>query len=146
MGYFVSTKEVSFVIPKGKLDEAYKAVCELNQHNHLKRGGRWPREEKEGPHDGIWFSWMPWDYPEFFKDLKEVLNGVGFETEYTEDGGLDILYYDSKSGQEQLFLGALAPFVAEGSFIEWMGEDQTFWRDFVKDGKLIQQTPNITWE
>ena len=146
MGYYVMTKEVSFMIPKEKLDEAFKAVCELNQHNDLKRGGRWPRDEKDGPHENVWFSWMPWDYHETCDGLGEVLEHLGFEVADTENGGLVILYYDSKTGQETLFLEALAPFVAEGSFIEWMGEDQTFWRDFVKDGKLIQQAPNITWE
>ena len=146
MGYCVSTKEVNFVIPNEKLDEAYKAVCDLNQHNHLKRGGVWPRNEKDGPHENIWFSWMPWDYPEVFKDLEEVLNALGFETEYTDGDDLSLCYYDSKAGQEQLFLETIAPFVEEGSFIEWVGEDNAMWRDIVKDGKLVRQTPNITWE
>jgi hypothetical protein len=54
--------------------------------------------------------------------------------------------YDNKSGQEELFLAAVAPFVRPGSFVEWVGEDSTMWRDYVGiDRLLYRQDAETVW-
>jgi hypothetical protein len=52
------------------------------------------------------------------------------------DGSLSLVHYDSKVGQEDLFLEAIAPFATPGSYIEWKGEDGFRWRDEVDGGTL----------
>lgn len=146
MGYYVETIEVNFTIPSSNLDDAYKAMCELNQHNELKSGGRHPSEDKDGPHDGVWFSWMHWNYDEVYETAKEILEALGFELYEDENGDLSISYYNSKIGNENHFLNAIAPYVADSSYIEWRGEDGSMWRSFFTDGKMVEQTAVITWE
>lgn len=60
------------------------------------------------------------------------------------DGDLLLVSYDSKIGQEDLFLEAIAPF-SEG-YIEWVGEDGDRWRNVVSDGRVLHQAAKITYE
>lgn len=147
MGYNISTDDVNLRIPAEHLDAAYTAMCELNQHNELKSGGRYPRvEDIDGPHYSVWFSRMHWNYDEICKTAADILHELGFELEVEEDGSIVFLYYNSKMGSENHFLNAIAPYVNDGGYIEWRGEDGAMWRHFFKDGKMVEQTAVITWE
>lgn len=132
MGYYCRTIKQDFFLPKENYDDAYKALCELNNHNELKSGGRYPSEKKEGKHDGIWFSWMDWNYDETCSNLLEVLEQVGFEVDEDETGIVG-LYYDQKTGNEEEFLNALAPFVKDNSKIIFLGEDDSMWGYYYKN-------------
>ena len=148
MGYYVTITEADFIIPTENLDAAYEAVCELNNHNNLKRGGSYPPDPhapRTGPRKDKWFSWMDWNYHETCSNLQEVLEQVGFDVDVNPDDGLSIIYYDSKAGEEDLFLGAIAPFATEGSYIMWRGEDGEQWQNVVKDGTLTQLRAVVSW-
>lgn len=133
MGYYVRTTRSDFRVKKEKFDAAYKALCELNQRDDLKDGGSYagpgkvnansPRPDGMSYHPAKWFSWMDADYPSKCKDLAEVLQQVGFEVYDDAEGNIEALSYDSKTGCEEVFLEALAPFVEKGSFINWTGEE-----------------------
>lgn len=148
MGYYVTLNDTNAVIPKDKLDEAYKILCDLNQRNDLKRGGSLPRKDVDGPHDRVWFSWMEWNYPETCKNAEEILGQVGLEFRSDEDG-ITFLGYDDKTGCEDVFLSALAPVLIssteEDPFFEWRGEDGALWRQAFIAGKVAYQEPTITW-
>lgn len=148
MGYFVTITEVDFRIPKQNFQAAYEAMCALNENDDAKTGGRWggddidrnsPRPEGMNYHPARWFSWMPANYPDVCPDAKSVLDKLGFHVAVTDDGSLSIVGYDNKIGSEELFIEALAPFVADGSFICWRGEDGDEWRYLIRDGKMITQ-------
>lgn len=142
MGYYVHTAEVNFRIKKANLDKAYQAVCEINKHNDLKGGGSSTGEK--------WFSWMMADYPAHCKDIFEVLHQLGFEVVVSEDpenkGDIMWLSYDSKTGDEKVFFTALAPFIEDGSFINWVGEDHDLWQWMFKDGKMLHIPGVITYD
>lgn len=151
MGYYVDLVETNAYIPKDKLDEAYNILCELNQHNELKTGGRGPRDDRqaiEGPHDGIWFAWMEWNYPETCSDAAAILAQVGFDV-VIDNGDLRIMFYDGKTGCEQVFLSALAPVLASNDsqppYFVWSGEDRSVWRQIVLDGKMHVQEGVVTF-
>ena len=134
MGYYVNIKSVDWLLPVVHEDAALQALKELNSssNDHLKRGGSF----SGGKRTEVWFSWMPKDYDKTVTTVYEVLDMLGFETEVLPEG-TRIRAYDSKTGQEDLFLDAIAEFVEPGSFIEWRGEDGAFWRnDF--DGKTMR--------
>eukprot|EP00744_Colponema_vietnamica_P031518 GILI01050149.1.p1 GENE.GILI01050149.1~~GILI01050149.1.p1 ORF type:complete len:164 (+),score=13.82 GILI01050149.1:88-579(+) len=137
MGYFVKLVQSTFRIPKTQ--EALNALKEINQKWHsLKRGGSSSGDK--------WFSWMPADYDRTVRSVKAVFDLLGFETAETEDSVL-LVDYDNKRGQEDLFLAAIASLVAEGSFVDWRGEDDEEFRHLVKNGKLWMQTKaNGEWE
>ena len=140
MGYYVTTEDINISIPKDLLEPAYKAVLAMNENDELKRGGSHGAERK------FWFSWMPEDLSTL-TDLKEVLETLGFETYYTDAGNLSLGHYDSKTGQEDLFLDAIAPFVQEMSYAIWKGEDNSFYKWEFNDGKMlvIPGEMEITW-
>lgn len=120
MGYFVSIVKSTARIPAANLSRAYQKMCALNHtHHKQKRGGCFGGNQlKSG---SSWFSWMDPDYPDTCPDAQAVLEQLGFETEYDDNGDLVIEGYDNKSGQEELFLEAIAH-EAHGE-IEWLGED-----------------------
>lgn len=122
MGYYVEIVTSDAYIPKANLQTAYEKMCALNVTHHAqKRGGSW----SGGKQDESWFSWMDANYPETCKDAKEVLEMLGFECEYDDEGNLDIQCYDSKMGQEDLFMEAIKYDVI-GSML-WQGEDNERW-------------------
>lgn len=142
MGYYVRLTNVDFTIPAEHLDAAYAAVCALNTTHHKeKRGGSW----SGGKETEKWFSWMDPNYPDVCKDLVEVMEMLGFDCGIEDDGSFHIYSYDSKAGQEDLFLETLAPYVKDGSFLYWMGEDGEQWGNLYKDGKFHHAQAHITF-
>lgn len=136
MGYYVSLDEVDWEIKE--TPESLKAVREMPTKFHaLKRGGSSNGEK--------WFSWM--DDSEIAEALsvRSVFEALQFETEVTDDG-FKILNYNSKTGQEDLFLAVLAPWTKDGSYMNWIGEDNAMWRYSVKDGKMFQEDCEIRWK
>jgi hypothetical protein len=134
MGYYVSIEESTFTIPAENLDAAYEAMCQLNHTvpNRKKVGGSWgsgdcskDKAPEYGPYKAAWFSWMDWDYDQKCKNANEILQQLGFCTYIEGDGSLVIDGYDSKAGQEDLFLKSICS-LAEG-FIVWKGEQGELW-------------------
>lgn len=156
MGYYVTLTQSNAYIPHDDLERAYDLLCEINQYNHLKGGGRWPREDKQGPHEGVWFSWMPWNYPDVCETAQAVLERVGFDMYADDNGDLWITSYNDKTGDEEHFLNALTP-VLRGSLGEparfvWVGEDHDMWMQEVHESpttdykELVTKQARITWE
>jgi hypothetical protein len=142
MGYYVNIQESTFTIPAENLEYAYTRMCQLNftVPNSEKRGGSYPGKNKAphtGPDKNCWFSWMNWDYHEKCVDAEAILNNLGFEIEYAENGDLQICAYDSKSGQEDLFLESICD-LAKG-YIIWQGEDGDVWGETYGGKKVIRK-------
>jgi hypothetical protein len=137
MGYYVQLIDADFAVPESP--EVLAAIHRMDSDWHaLKRGGSF------GP-DGMeqaWFSWMP-DVTSF-TTVKDVFEALGFEV-YVKDGSVYLNGYDNKTGQEELFLAAVAPFIEDGSFTSWRGEDGESYRYSVWGGKLTYQQAQIVW-
>jgi len=149
MGYFVNITNQNFFVPKENFDAAYKAMCALNDRDDLKSGGSWggngitsdsPRPEGMTYHPAKWFSWMPANYPAVCKDFLSILKELGFEYDLDDSGNLGLVHYDNKTGAEGHFFEAIAPFVQDGSFIEWRGEDGGEYRWLFTNGTCSEQT------
>ena len=149
MGYFANITNQNFFVPKENFDAAYKAMCALNDRDDLKSGGSWggdgitsdsPRPEGMTYHPAKWFSWMPANYPAVCKDFLSILKELGFEYDLDDSGNLGLVHYDNKTGAEGHFFEAIAPFVQDGSFIEWRGEDGGEYRWLFTNGTCSEQT------
>lgn len=152
MGYYVEVVAGEVIIPKRNLTKAYKAMCELNKKHDLKRGGRYgfgegkaplyyerTEPDKKGKTNGIqsrWFSWMDYDYDRTCKTADEIIDQLGFFTDTDEKGNLHVIGYDEKTGQEDLFFKAIAPYVLQKSYLDWMGEDGSTYRWTFKGGQF----------
>jgi hypothetical protein len=132
MGYYVRIVNSTARIPAANLDRAYQRMCALNHtHDHVKRGGSWGG----GKQTAKWFSWMDANYPETCADAQAVLEQLGFETQYNAQGDLLIMYYDSKTGQENLFLESIKN-LATGSIL-WQGEEGETWTTEFQGERII---------
>lgn len=145
MGYNVRIEESTFNIPNFNLDKAYKAMCDLNKDNSKKRGGAGNILELQKSteySDNIWFAFMVPDYPNHYANAADIFYSLGFDI--TLDlRGLNIIGYDNKQGQEDLFLEAVAPYA--NGFIVWRGEDGEVWRNVFSDNKFLTQPSELTF-
>ena len=134
MGYYVHLTAVNWMIPTKHLETAYERMCELNvTHHSVKRGGSFGKDENGIAHESRWFSLMDENYPETCKNAREILNELGFDTEIDEYG-LVIVGYDSKTGQEDLFLESISDLVVHSTgesmpYMIWEGEDSLQWKE-----------------
>lgn len=155
MGYEIYTTDQNFYLSKDYFELAYKAMCKLNDLDHLKRGGSFggngvsskdPRPEGMSYHPAKWFSWMDANYPETCKTVIRIFEQLGFECLYDVDGNINSLIYSNKMGQEHLFLEAIAPYVGDGCYINWIGEDDSFWQCRFRDGVMTVHQGVIVFE
>lgn len=136
MGYYVKITSSTAKIPAANLKTAYEKMCALNvTHDHKKRGGRWSYEGREAR----WFSWMDENYPETCEDAQAILEQLGFETHYDSKGDLVIDYYDSKTGQEDLFMEAIENLTT--GRITWVGEDGSTWTTIFAGDDVLEMEP-----
>jgi hypothetical protein len=142
MGYYVTLTDADFLIPKAKEAKAIGALKALNdpKYDQQKQGGTWDGTGKSA----AWYSWMTADYDQHVKSCAEVFTQLGFEVEETAEG-LRLTGYDNKTGQEDLFLAAVAPYVQEDSYLNWRGEDGILYR-FQFDGeKMTELESRVSW-
>lgn len=134
MGYYWNTEEIKVNIDAKHVPMAFAVLKALNTRDDLKHGGSYSKGETKAK----WFSWMPEHYDKEVNSLKEIFDLLGF-VDSKEDGlGVVLGQYDSKRGQEMLFLQVAAPFVRKDSYIIWKGEDGSRWRyDF--NGKKMTE-------
>ena len=131
MGYYVNGNG-ELRIKKENLDKAYEALMALQDApNKAKRGGSSGGDKAPR----FWYSWMPEDL-RTLPDTKAVFAELGFEVRDDENGDLLISCYDNKTGQEDVFFAAAAPFIEDGDY-EWTGEDSDFWAWEFEGGKMF---------
>lgn len=139
MGYYVNLIESDFIIPES--NEVLQALREMPKKYHsIMRGGSSNGEK--------WFSWMNSTDIENAEKAQDIFEKLGFDCEtdkYGDKGTFSLEGYNSKTGQEDLFLAVVAPFVAEDSYTEWRGEDGELWRYTVKSKKLTIQSASVAW-
>lgn len=142
MGYYVTLDDANFLIKPENLDEALVRLKALNAptNDNLKRGGSYGG----GGKTESWFSWMPPDYDKTVTSAKEVFDLLGFETSLTDEG-LRLLGYDSKTGQEDVFLNVVADLVEPGSYLTWTGEDGDKWRYFFNGATMEYQAGTVSY-
>ena len=133
MGYYVSG-EGEMVIKKENLAAAYEAMMALQDKPDAgKRGGGGGK---------AWFSWMPDDL-RTIPNAAEVFSKLGFEV-LEDDEFIVIGRYDSKNGQEDVFIAAAAPFIEDTEY-DWTGEDGEFWRWEFIGGKMYCREGKRSW-
>ena len=135
MGYYVDLVEADFTIPES--EEVLAALREMPiKYMSLMRGGSSTQS---------WFSWMNNEDIENAPTAQSIFESLGFECSSRGDKTFDLIRYNNKTGQEDLFLAVVAPFVTEDAYTEWRGEDGELWRYTVKGKKLTVQSSTIAW-
>lgn len=130
MGHHVTITSARFHIHPDHLDAACQAMKELNKSDKGKSGinfGVLPDGTRGVT--GRVFAWMPANYHETMHTAREILEALSFVVETPPDGGLVITEFDQSTGDEDVFLDALAPYVTAGSYLKWRSEDGLLWED-----------------
>jgi hypothetical protein len=137
MGYYVTLTNADFSIPE--TPEVLAALHEMETKFHeIKRGGSFG----PGGQEAKWFSWMP--DVRTLDSVAAVFERLGF-TIISHDGRVSLVGYDDKTGQEDLFIAVVAPFVDEDAYMEWRGEEGEVWRYEVKDHRLVTIPGEMKW-
>lgn len=136
MGYYVDLVDADFTIPER--EDVLEALREMPiKYRSLMRGGS--STEK-------WFSWMNNEEIEKAESARSIFEALGFDCVDYGNGTFGLTGYNNKTGQEDLFLAVVAPFVKDESYTQWRGEDGELWRYTVSRGVLTVQTPlDIQW-
>ncbi|SLH40576.1 hypothetical protein [Mycobacteroides abscessus] len=121
MGYFVSIEDSDFLIREENCEAAYQAL--------VANGLQTPLDNHHA-----------WVSPSI---LVDALSAYGFEVEDRSPAGVRIRWFNGKTNDEHSVVLALAPYVAEESFLEWRGEDGSMWRDVVRGSKLYSE--KVQW-
>lgn len=131
MGYYIDAVAIEWIVPER--EDLLAKIKEMPKRmKAIQRGGvRGPEKEEK------WFSWVNDNEILNAESVEQVFNAFGFDTS-TTDGGFEITGYSSKIGQEELLLAVSAPFCADGSYIEWRGEDGEEWQHIVHNGKMMR--------
>jgi hypothetical protein len=133
MGYYVEMSEADFTIPER--EDVLNALREMPvKYKSLQRGG-------------THFAWMSNEEIENAESVQAIFESLGFDCNDYGNKTFGLYSYNDKTGQEDLFLAVVAPFVEKDSYTQWRGEDGEVWR-FTVDykGRLTVQTPRaIQW-
>ena len=137
MGYNVRIVNSTLSIPDEVKAQVYAIWCALNKphNNHLKNGGGY----SGGRQTQHWYSWMDEHYDQTCKSVEDILDQLGFEHVPNANCGIDIIGYDSKTGQEDLFFQRVAHLL--NGKIQWLGEDGGRWTwQFDGQGQCLRIT------
>lgn len=143
MGYYVRY-EGTITVPPAKHDNILEALKNLNHRHDLKHGGAFGANVSPDPYESRWFSWMPPRYHEQVESVWDVLELLGFDGTPNESGVYEV-YYDSKTGDEDLFLEEL---VRNGGEVDLYatGEDDHHWHLISEDGQLRSRTGRVVYD
>lgn len=147
MGYYISTPDTHFSIRTSDLPKFFDLVSHLMADDMVSAHGR------GGSYDGgkkteSWYAWVNTKAvleAVAKQDISAVFNEWGYELDFVHeiDGisyyRLDIRQGNAKIGDEEKFFAAIAPAVADGSFLYVEGEDGAEWRWMWENGKFYSQ-------
>lgn len=123
MSRYVNQTGCQFYMDKIKEKDAYEALIAL--------------KTKPG------FEWMKQWKTDTFQDL---MSAIGYSVEGNKKAYDWIEYLNEKEDYKtNQYLSMIAPFVEEGSFIEWRSEDGDLWRTVFTEGTVKDIYPEIHW-
>lgn len=129
-------------------------MCELNKDDSKKLDGTFGNVENTeditdsnsvSKNPNKWFFHTPWNYDELYKNATEIFSALGFNVAKSTKG-LNLIGYNGESGQEDVFLEAVAPYVKDGSYINWIGEDGELYRHEFDGEKMEFKKGTVTWD
>lgn len=78
--------------------------------------------------------------------IEELLENLRYECDTDSEYVYITDFFGEKYGEELTIHKVLAPFVEDGGYIEYKGEDGDVWRHLFKNGEVREIHPTIKWE
>lgn len=148
MGYYIELINSNFFIAAENKEAALNAMFDmwLPTQDANMSGGSW------GPSgDTKWYSWMNNSADAFRNrtvvDLETALTDWGYYPESDENGNIINLDFESsKIGDEDKMFAAIAPFVRQGSYLDYRGEEGAVWRWEFNGQTIVEKTGRVVFE
>lgn len=138
MGYYMDQRHYEFFIKAEDVDKAWNSLKEL----FLK--------EKKSILDasGYHYAWINTNSVLNAKSFDEAMIEARWDVDRSANNDVDGIWFNGEKygGDEEIILGAIAPYVRDGSYIEMMGEDGDLWRWCFEDGVVVEKRPEIVWD
>lgn len=147
MGYYVEVIESCAYVPADKVEAACRGMEPMMSPEQIVQdgqGGSW----SGGKQEKYCYSWVDDDKCRKLlaeNDLAGFIEAWGFTPWTDEQGNIYLGGYDSKTGQEELMLQNLAPFMEPGTHMVWRGEEGELWASVFTDGKMHEKQVKIVW-
>jgi hypothetical protein len=138
MGYYAEVTGARIKIVPDTDAKIYETLCALNKREDLKSGGSY----SDGRKTASWFSWMSENYDETCATWQEIVEELGFDLDINDPNSYQLTYH-SKVGDEEHFFRAMAPYIENGSFVSWRGEDGALWQWKFHDGQMEILTGHV---
>jgi hypothetical protein len=137
MGYYITLNSCSIRIPESDFPRICQHLLTTGflTNTDCMSGGSYSTEGRTAS----WYSWVDMDALEKHlksDDLPAVLEDFGFDVMHDDEGAIDDLCYDSKSGNEEELFDAMAPAMSGITELFWTGECGAQWKWVIKDGEL----------
>ena len=131
MGYLIEMTDNKFYIKKENFEKALESLKSIfipeNMTCYDYIYG------KAYPH----FSWVDTKIVLESETLRDALEEIRYTPKYNNDGDIcSVKFTGEKYGDEKIFFNALAPYVEDGSYIAFQGEDGFEWEWFFNGGRV----------
>lgn len=81
------------------------------------------------------------------QSLEDILADFDYPAINDNDGNIiDLDFAGENFGSEHCLFQAIAPYVSDGSYLEYHGDDDSVWRWVFVGGELLYIKPKIAWE
>lgn len=148
MGYYISLINSDFFIAVDDKEAALNAMYDmwLPEKNAKMSGGSFG-----GGTEVKWYSWMNNSAEDFrnrnIESLEKALGEWGYYPETDEAGNITDLYFDGgKMGDEDQMFEAIAPFVRQGSYLDFRGEEDAVWRWEFTGQSMIEKSGRVVFD
>jgi len=143
MGYCMNMQDSSFHIPKASFSDALAAIKSVMNLSDKMHGESFER----GAETSRWYSWVNTDAVLASENLTEAMRVWRWMPYVSDSGDIDgISFSGEKSGQDEVFFGAIAPFVEKDSYICMRGEDGALWRWYFDGARCLEQNGEVVYE
>ena len=143
MGYCMNMQDSSFHIPKNNFSDALAAIKGVMNISDKMHGASY----EGGKETCRWYSWVNTDAVLAAETLQEAMHVWRWKPYIGDSGDIEgISFYGEKSGQDEVFFGAIAPFVKSGSYICMHGEDGALWRWYFDGTLCLEQNGKVVYE
>ena len=133
MGYCIKMTDNNFIIKKSNFEKALKDLKGVFIPENMTCYDYF--NGKKHPH----FSWVNTRTVLDSTTLEEAMTEIRNEPIYNVNGDIcNVEFTGEKYGDENVFFSAIAPYVEDGSYLAFKGEDGSEWTWNFNNGKVTQ--------
>jgi len=128
MGYYITQLDSKIFISNENKSKALQAIKTVNRRH---------------------YDWLVNNYETFLnaQSLEGGLLDWGYISEYDVIGNIINVQIDKeKMGGEEEIFKAMSPFIEDGSYIEYRGDDGKQWKWIFEKGKMIEKVARLVYD